>query len=209
MVSLKKTTGRAGNILQTKGAEFLMSAAHFHQLPKPVGIEYCVMGRSNVGKSSFINHILDNKALARVSKTPGKTNCANLYRINNVMTWVDLPGYGYAKTSHSEKKRWSKLIKDYCMKRENVCGIIWLIDIRHVGVRADVEAYNWLCRLEIPLLPVLTKSDKLSQRERVKETRKAEKSFPCGISPVVYSIRKPGSREHFWKQFRLLQDAGA
>jgi len=200
---LKKSGAKSRKILQPGGAKFLMSVPQYNQLPRPSGIEYCIMGRSNVGKSSFMNHILDNKTLARVSKTPGKTNCANMYQVNNSMVWVDLPGYGYAKVSHHEKKRWSKLISDYCRKRENIGGIIWLIDIRHVGVRADVEAFEWLSDLNLPVIPVLTKSDKLSQRERAKQLKKAGSLFPCEVSPVVYSIRTPGSREQFWKQFRV------
>lgn len=202
----KRKSFQNGKIVQPGGAQFLLSAARYSELPKPTGVEYCILGRSNVGKSSFINHILDNKSLARVSKTPGKTNCANCYRINGSMIWVDLPGYGYAKTSRSEKKRWSKLISDYCMKRENLCGIIWLIDMRHIGVRADIDAYAWLHKCAVPFLPVLTKSDKLSQKERAVQVKKAGETFFCSSAPVTYSIRKPGSRERFWKQFRLWQD---
>jgi len=199
----RKSGAAAGKIIQPGEAQFLMSVPHYNQFPKPSGIEYCLLGRSNVGKSSFLNHILENKTLARVSKTPGKTNCANMYRINNNMIWVDLPGYGYAKASHYEKNRWSKLISDYCRKRENIGGVIWLTDIRHVGLRTDSEAYEWLSGLGLPVMQVLTKSDKLSQRERVKQANRAGELFPGEIPVVVYSIRRPGSRGQFWKQFKI------
>ncbi len=196
----KPLSGR--EIIQPGGAQFLLSAPHFRDLPQPAGVEIGVMGRSNVGKSSFINHALENKNLARVSKKPGKTNCANLFKINHTMIWVDLPGYGYAKVSHSEKDRWSRLIRDYCMHRENLQGVIWLVDIRHVGVRADVEAFTWLGSLGLPLFLVLTKGDKLTQRESAKQQKKAETMFPCDSQPTIYSTQKHNSRQKFWNRFQ-------
>ena len=181
--------------------KFLYSIAHHKDLPKPVFIEYCVMGRSNVGKSSFINHVFEKSNLARVSKTPGKTGFANFYKVNNKMVWVDLPGYGYAKASHSEKLRWSKIINNYCKKRENLYGIIWLIDIRHVGMKADREAYDWFCKLELPIFPIVTKSDKLTQSKRIRNVREIEMFFQFNFSPVVYSIYNNSSRKQFWKSF--------
>ena len=186
--------------------KFLCSVNYNKNMPEPVLIEYCIMGRSNVGKSSFINHVLEKSKLARVSNTPGKTVHANFYKINNKIVWVDLPGYGYAKASRSEKLRWSMLIRDYCQKRENLKGIIWLIDIRHVGLKADVEAYNWLSGLGVPIFPVITKSDKLSQSKRIKNVREIELFFQFDSPPVVYSIENHASRKHFWKRFNIWQE---
>lgn len=203
----KRFSSKSSNRVLQEEPKFLCSVTHYKNMPKPVFIEYCVMGRSNVGKSSFINHVLEKSNLARVSKTPGKTGFANFYKVNNKIAWVDLPGYGYAKASRTEKLRWSKLIGDYCEKRENLYGIIWLIDIRHVGMKADVEAYDWFCKLELPIFPVITKSDKLTQSKRIKNVREIEMFFQFNFPPVVYSIYNNSSRKQFWKSFNLWREA--
>ena len=197
----KQFPPKSNDRISQGGPAFLGSAAYYKDLPKPESIEYCIIGRSNVGKSSFINHVLEKKRLARVSKTPGKTDLANFFRINNKMIWVDLPGYGYAKASRTEKLRWSKLIRNYCEKRENLFGVIWLIDIRHIGLKADVEAHGWFRELGLPVFPVITKSDKLSQSNRAKHTREIESFFQFDFPATVYSINRNSSRKEFWKRF--------
>ncbi len=182
-------------------ASFVASAAHFRDLPKPSGEEYAIVGRSNVGKSSFINHVLSSGALARTSKKPGKTTLANLYRLEEGLYWVDLPGYGYARASIEEKERWSKLIADYCSKRSNLVGIIWLLDIRHPGIGADLEAAQWLQSLNISILPVLTKGDKLSRNMQQKSVADYRKLFGFEEEPLVYSTLEHSSREKFWARF--------
>jgi len=184
-------------------AVFVSSAAHFNELPKPEGDEYAVLGRSNVGKSTFINHSLACGALARVSKKPGKTTLANLYRLDDGLFWVDLPGYGYAEASVAEKDRWSKLIADYCGNRSNLAGIIWLLDIRHPGAKADVEAYNWLGEIGRPVLPVLTKGDKLSRSQQKKQVNDFCRIFVFGEEPVIYSSLQHDSRGVFWNRFEI------
>ena len=212
--ALKKYPKKKKKFYSTRGdkvlkdePKFLYSIAHHKELPKPVFMEYCIMGRSNVGKSSFINHVLEKSNLARVSKTPGKTGFANFYKVDNTIAWVDLPGYGYAKASRSEKTRWSTLINNYCRKRENLYGVIWLIDIRHVGMKADREAYDWFYKLGLPIFPVVTKSDKLTQSKRIKNVREIELFFQFTFPPVVYSIYKNSSRKQFWKGFTLWREA--
>ncbi|MCL2183148.1 MAG: ribosome biogenesis GTP-binding protein YihA/YsxC [Chitinispirillia bacterium] len=180
---------------------FVQSAAHFKELPASAGEEYAVLGRSNVGKSTFINHVLACGALARVSKRPGKTTLANLYELEKGLFWVDLPGYGFAKASAAEKDRWSKLIYDYCSKRGSLAGIIWLLDIRHPGVGADMEAHSWLGELGHPVLPVLTKGDKLSRPARKKHSAEFCRIFGFAEEPVVYSSLEHGSRQGFWDGF--------
>jgi GTP-binding protein len=182
-------------------AVFISSSAFYKELPEPQGEEYAVLGRSNVGKSSFINHVLANSNLARVSKTPGKTSLANLYKLDESMFWVDLPGYGYAKVAGDEKKRWSKLIADYCENRPNLMGLLWLIDIRHIGVKADMEAFPWLSDLGKPLFPVLTKGDKLTTNEKKKQLKAAIETFGFESEPVIYSVNDHMSRERFWDKF--------
>jgi GTP-binding protein len=182
-------------------AQFLTSAAHFEQLPPPKGDEYCILGRSNVGKSSFINHVLQNQNLAKVSKKPGKTTLANLYRIDGDMYWVDLPGYGYAHASHAEKARWSKLIADYCTKRDNLRGVIWLLDIRHPGTDADREALTWLESTGLPRFPVFTKCDKESQQAVAANRRTYRQGFGLQSEGVCYTTARHKSRQNFWDAF--------
>jgi GTP-binding protein len=182
-------------------AVFISSSALYEQLPAPTGEEFAVLGRSNVGKSSFINHVLEKSTLARTSKTPGKTALANLYQVNTGMVWVDLPGYGYARAPGEEKAKWSRLISNYCEKRDALGGIIWLIDIRHIGVKADVEAYSWLQSTGRPLFPVLTKADKLPSSQKKQQTKAAVEFFKFKLEPVIYSVQDHSSRDRFWTSF--------
>jgi GTP-binding protein len=183
--------------------KFVSSAARFRELPAPAGEEYAVLGRSNVGKSTFINHSLACGALARVSKRPGKTTLANLYKLEEGLFWVDLPGYGYAEASFAEKDRWGKLIADYCGKRDNLSGIIWLLDIRHPGIAADMEANDWLAGLGRRILPVLTKGDKLSRSQQKKQVNEFCTIFGFNEEPVVYSSLEHSSRQTFWDRFEI------
>jgi GTP-binding protein len=182
-------------------ATFLRSAARYEDMPEPRGGEFCVLGRSNVGKSSFLNHVLGNRRLARVSSKPGKTNLANFYRVTENVVWVDLPGYGYARTSHGEKKRWSRLIGDYCRQRPNLRGALWLLDFRHPGAKLDCEAWQWLRSLELPALPVLTKSDKVPRSRRDRHIMDFRRIFGIDGPFVLYSTLRNESRERFWEVF--------
>jgi len=181
--------------------KFVSSSARFGDLPAPAGEEYAVLGRSNVGKSTFINHALACGALARVSKRPGKTTLANLYQLDAGLFWVDLPGYGYAQASGAEKDRWGKLIDDYCRGRDNLAGVIWLLDIRHPGTGADTEADAWLKEIGLPVLPVLTKGDKLSRSARKRQAAEFRRVFGFAEEPLVYSALEHESRERFWIGF--------
>ncbi len=182
-------------------AVFLSSSAYYKELPAPNGDEFALLGRSNVGKSSFINHILEKKALAKTSKTPGKTTLANFYKVDTNIIWVDLPGYGYAKSSIDEKMRWSKLIADYCEKRANLAGIIWLIDIRHIGIKADIEAFLWLNSTGAPIFPVLTKADKLNISQQKQQVKAAIEIFKFTNEPLICSVHDHSSIDKFWKKF--------
>ena len=181
--------------------KFVTSASRFSQLPESNGAEFCLMGRSNVGKSSFINHVMGDGRLARVSNSPGKTVLANLYSVGEDFAWVDLPGYGYAKASKSEKNRISGLISDYCSRRVNLSGIIWLLDIRHPGAKADLEAATWFSALNIPVLPVLTKCDKFSRNKIPKQVKQYMSIFSFSEKPLMYSIVGESSRTNFWESW--------
>ncbi|MDG5814915.1 ribosome biogenesis GTP-binding protein YihA/YsxC [Chitinispirillales bacterium ANBcel5] len=184
-------------------AQFVTSAAHFSDLPPLTEDEYAVFGRSNVGKSSFINHVFSSGVIARTSQKPGKTTLANLYKVSDGSAWVDLPGYGYARASIREMERWSRLIGEYCSGRENLAGIIWLLDIRHPGIAADKEAASWLYELKLPVFPVLTKSDKLSRNNQLKNAAQFKKIFNFKTDTLLYTVTDHSSRERFWQMFEL------
>jgi GTP-binding protein len=182
-------------------ARYLVSAGTYQELPAPHGVEFCIVGRSNVGKSSFINHLFNNRTLARISKMPGKTVCANVYKIEETVYWVDLPGYGYSAKGKSEQQRWSRLIDDYCSKRPNLRGVLWLLDIRHIGLPVDSQACAWLRERKLPVLPVLSKCDKLSRNDINKHIKLFKSSFSGVQTPVIYSILDAASRERFWQAY--------
>jgi GTP-binding protein len=186
--------------MQRPAAVFLSSAAHYADIPRSTSPEFCVLGRSNVGKSSFINHVFGNKTLARVSRTPGKTTLANFYRASDGSVWADLPGYGHAERARSEQIRWSRLIADYCQNRKNLRGVILLCDIRHPGQILDKEAYSWLVSLSLPVLAVLTKADKLPAQQQEARARQYAAAFGMRRLPVLYSTSIDAARERFWKR---------
>ena len=150
--------------IEFKTATFLTSALKTDELPSLDLPEIAVVGRSNVGKSSLINHLLQSKKVAKVSATPGKTQLINHFIINEKWYLVDLPGYGFAKTSKDNKAAWDKMIRDYLEKRMNLMTIFVLIDIRHEPQKVDVKFINWLGEKAIPFVIVFTKSDKISKQ---------------------------------------------
>ena len=125
-------------------SELEQIAAIISQYPDSNLKEVAFAGRSNVGKSSFINAFINRKNLARTSSKPGKTRTVNFYKINNSFRLVDLPGYGYAQVSKSEKEKWGVIIETYLSNRENLCEVILIVDIRHAPSKEDVMMYNWL-----------------------------------------------------------------
>lgn len=142
-----------------KQAEYVISSPSVEKCPKPDKPEYAFIGRSNVGKSSLIN-MLCNKQLAKTSAAPGKTKLINHFIINNQWYIVDLPGYGYAKISQSQRKQWEKMIEDYLRKRENLVNVFVLIDSRHKPQANDLEFVNKLGVWQVPFTLVFTKADK-------------------------------------------------
>lgn len=152
--------------MEFQNAEFKAAYGTFSQLPKSDRIEIAFAGRSNVGKSSLINRVFGRRALARVSSVPGKTQTINFYGLENV-NFVDLPGYGYAKVSKSEKERWRELIGGYFADSERDIALVFsLIDMRHPPSKDDLVMLDYLIDNEIPFCVVLTKADKLKKTER-------------------------------------------
>ncbi|MGI6451751.1 MAG: ribosome biogenesis GTP-binding protein YihA/YsxC [Desulfitobacteriia bacterium] len=148
--------------------EYIISAVKPEQYPEPNRPELAVSGRSNVGKSSLINKFANRKNLAKVGKTPGKTQTINFFNINDEWYLVDLPGYGYAKVSQQMKAQWGKMMQTYFRSRENLQGVIQLVDIRHKPTADDKLMVRMLWENEIPALIVATKADKVARGQRPK-----------------------------------------
>jgi GTP-binding protein len=153
--------------MDIKSAEFVSSFVALDKLPKPDMPEYAFIGRSNVGKSSLINMLTNRKSLAKTSVTPGKTQTINHFIINKNWYLVDLPGYGYAKTSKSMRKKWEGFISEYLLKRENLQCTFVLLDSRLEPQKIDIEFMEWLAIKKIPFAMVFTKMDKLKKSEMV------------------------------------------
>lgn len=146
-----------------KQATFLISNTDVRKCPPADRPEYAFIGRSNVGKSSLINMIVGQNSLAKVSTRPGKTQLINHFNIDDSWYLVDLPGYGYAKTSNTIKEKFQKIISDYILHRENLYCLFVLIDIRHSPQKIDIEFISWLGENHIPFTIIFTKADKLGK----------------------------------------------
>ena len=145
-----------------KSAEFTVSNTKISKLPPPILPEYAFIGRSNVGKSSLINMLLNSKGLAKTSQKPGKTQLINHFLVNKTWYVVDLPGYGYAKSSKSNRQEWAKFIRNYLEKRESLQCVFVLIDSRLEPQKIDIEFCCWLGERSIPFILIFTKADKQS-----------------------------------------------
>ena len=139
--------------------EFIKSATQVSQYPLPILPEIAFAGRSNVGKSSLINALLGRKNLAKTSNTPGRTQLINFFTINDKMSFVDLPGYGFAKVARSVKENWGEMIEAYLRQRTNLALVVLILDIRRVPNEDDLSLRDWLDHYRIPYLYVLTKRD--------------------------------------------------
>jgi len=163
--------------MEIQQAEFITSSVTESQCPKPQLPEYAFIGRSNVGKSRLINMITGNKKLAKVSGSPGKTMTINHFLINRSWYMVDLPGYGFAKRSKTERKKWEKMIRHYILTRSNLLSLFLLIDLRLAPQRNDMEFMEWLAMSEIPFVLTYTKADKLSNTEVDKNLTQYKKAI--------------------------------
>lgn len=156
-------------------ATFTISAPDIRKLPEDSGIEVAFAGRSNAGKSSALNTLTNQKSLARISKTPGRTQLINVFEIADNKRLIDLPGYGFAKVPLEMKKKWQKALGEYLEKRESLKGLVVLMDIRHPLKDLDMDLIHWAVDSELPVLALLTKCDKLSQGKRSAEVLKVKK----------------------------------
>ncbi len=183
-------------------ANFVISAVSENDFPQEGIPEVVFAGRSNVGKSSLINRLAGKEKLARTSSTPGKTQSINFYRLNGSFFFVDLPGYGYAKTGKKAVQQWKRLIEQYFKNRPAIVLAIQIVDSRMPPTASDLQLLEWLERQKIPCMLVATKLDKLSNNQQRVQSRLISNSF--GGQSVVMSSAKTGAGcREIWK--RVLQ----
>jgi GTP-binding protein len=181
-------------------AEFVISAVGPAQFPEDGLPEIALAGRSNVGKSSLINRMINRKNLARTSSQPGKTQTLNYYRVNNNMHFVDFPGYGYAKVSKSRREEWGKMIEAYITTREQLQLVLCVIDMRHPPSKDDQMMYEWLTHFDIPRAVVATKADKLPKSQWQKHFKVIKQTL--NLRPedkmIMFSSELGLGRDELW-----------
>ncbi|MEE4312154.1 MAG: ribosome biogenesis GTP-binding protein YihA/YsxC [candidate division KSB1 bacterium] len=187
-------------------AHFVRSVVNIEQSPAEGYPEIAFAGRSNVGKSSLINCLLNRKKLALTSSSPGKTRMLNYYEINNALYFVDLPGYGFAKVSRKERDRWKDLIEAYITGSSTLRGVVQIIDSRIGPTDLDMEMISWLAYLKKPTMIVATKTDKLPKSKRVKQLAMSSRKLePFGSFDILpFSSVKREGRKELWKAINHL-----
>jgi GTP-binding protein len=183
-------------------ASFLLSAASLEQMPVDEGDEVAFIGRSNAGKSSAINTITGIKGLARSSKTPGRTQTINFFRLDDKRRFVDLPGYGYAKAPLQQRQHWEEAVDRYLQTRRCLKGLILIMDIRHPLKESDQQIIQWATQCNVPLHILLAKCDKLSHGAATMALRQVEQalqqSTPIPISVQLFSSLDRIGLDHAW-----------
>ncbi len=165
------------SLLVIKTAEFETSAVKPGQYPTSLLPEIAFAGRSNVGKSSLINCLAQRKKLVRTSRTPGLTRLINFFQINGAFYFVDLPGYGFARVPENVRAQWRPMVETYLLERKTLRGIVHIMDARHLPTPDDIQLWVWLQDRRIPVIPVLTKADKVPQSKRQFQVKAATQSL--------------------------------
>ena len=171
-----------------KESEFMLGVTKFKNLPDDVGNEILLAGRSNAGKSSALNALTSNPKLARISKTTGRTTEINFFKVNDSLKLVDLPGYGFAKSSFHKRKDWAPLLEEYFLKRESLKAVVIFMDIRHPLKDSDRDMINLCNSSNAPFIPVLTKSDKMSNNQRNKSIAEVNRQME-GVEAIAVSSK--------------------
>ncbi|MBK4774650.1 YihA family ribosome biogenesis GTP-binding protein [Streptococcus rubneri] len=193
--------------VNTHNADILLSAANKSHYPQDDIPEVALAGRSNVGKSSFINTMLNRKNLARTSGKPGKTQLLNFFNIDDQLRFVDVPGYGYARVSKKEREKWGKMIEEYLTTRKNLKAVISLVDLRHEPSADDVQMYEFLKYYEIPVILVATKADKIPRGKWNKHESMIKKKLDFDKSDtfiIFSSVNKAGVEESWSAIFQKI-----
>ncbi|WP_075982480.1 ribosome biogenesis GTP-binding protein YihA/YsxC [Bacillus massilinigeriensis] len=186
--------------MKVTSSEIIISAVKPDQYPDTSIPEFALAGRSNVGKSSFINKMLNRKGLARISSKPGKTQTLNFYLINEILHFVDVPGYGYAKVSKKEREAWGKMIETYLTTREQLKAVVLIVDLRHPPSNDDVMMYDFLKHYEIPCIVIATKADKIPKGKWQKHLKvtKEELDLDPNDTIIVFSSETGEGKDKAW-----------
>lgn len=189
-------------------SSLLITAGSKSQFPDNGLIEIAFAGKSNVGKSSLINTLINRKGLARTSAQPGKTQTINFYDIQDTFNFVDLPGYGYAKVSKERREKWGKLIEDYLSHRESLKQVILLVDIRHEVSENDKMMYDWISYYHPHVIVIATKADKIKRSQLLKHLSIIRKGL--GLSPedklIAFSAENKQGKEQIWELLDQIQE---
>lgn len=187
-------------------ASFLISAVKPSQYPADGRMEFAFAGRSNVGKSSLINKILNRKSLARVSGTPGKTVTINFYNIDDTIYLVDLPGYGYAQRSKTEIEKWGRMMEDYLANREPLVQTIMLVDSRHKPTKDDMQMAEWVRHYHDRLIVIATKMDKLKKSEIEPNLERIWETLEMGEDDILvpFSIKDDEGKVTVWDMIEMM-----
>ncbi|HET7580407.1 MAG TPA: ribosome biogenesis GTP-binding protein YihA/YsxC [Bacillales bacterium] len=190
--------------MKVNQVELLISAVRPEQYPGGGRPEIALAGRSNVGKSSLINKLIQRKNMARTSQQPGKTQTLNFYLINEDLIFVDVPGYGYAKVSKKQRQQWGRMIETYLTERERLRAVILIVDVRHPPTEDDILMYDWLKHFEIPVIVVATKADKIkkSARDRHMKTVRETLDMEPEDSLVMFSSQTGEGKDRVWRLIR-------
>ena len=191
-----------------KSSEFITSAVKPSQYPDTGLPEIAFAGRSNVGKSSLINGLINRKRLVKTSSTPGRTQLVNFFIINNAFVFVDLPGYGYAKVPISVRKTWGPMIETYLSTRETLQGVVLIMDLRRIPGLEELNFIDWLNHYDIPVILVLTKADKLSKTKRLKQIESISKTLSIDKDALIlFSAKTRLGKEKVWDKIKNLLEA--
>ncbi len=191
--------------MHVKSAEFIKSAVKPSHYPEAVLPEFAFVGRSNVGKSSLINTLVNRKRLVKTSSTPGRTQLINFFDINGTFTFVDLPGYGYAKVPKKVVKSWGDMIETFLSQRETLKGVVLLMDIRRTPKQDEVDLINWFDHYSIPAILVLTKADKFSKQKQTVHHKKCASALD--LTPedfITFSSKSRLGKDKLWNKLEVL-----
>jgi GTP-binding protein len=187
--------------MRITAAEFVTSAVTSSQYPVHLGPEVAFVGRSNVGKSSLINTLLNRRSLAKTSSTPGKTRTINFFHINGRLGFVDLPGYGFAQVSRAERAAWGPMVEEFFKTRQHLKGVVQLIDVRHPPTAEDQRTRAWLLQWQRPLLVVATKVDKIGRPHRASHLKQITDTLNLEADTLVvaFSAQTGEGKEKVWE----------
>ncbi|MCH5210572.1 MAG: YihA family ribosome biogenesis GTP-binding protein [Oscillospiraceae bacterium] len=195
-------------MINIHNASLTISAVRPNQYPTTGYMEFAFAGRSNVGKSSMINKLLNRKSLARVSGTPGKTATINFYNIDDTIYLVDLPGYGYAERSKQETEKWGKMMEDYLRDRETLVQTMLLVDSRHKPTKDDIQMAQWIRHYHDNLIVIATKMDKLKKKEIEPNLERIWETLEMGEDDLLvpFSTKDDEGKYSVWDMIEMMRE---